>query len=236
MSKPIIGIVGRCSQNDKKTSTIEVLDFYRKAVILNGGNPILLLPPQNTDYYNQKVSQLEPLTDSEKEMLNNQLDLCSGVILPGGFKTFQYDNYIVDYCIKKDKPILGICLGMQIMANYGNISENNLPNFISEKNSNDKIIHDDEENKYVHKVNIIKNSKLFNILQHDTFKVNSLHSYHVLESPIYNIVGYSEDGLIEAVEHPKNKFNIGVQWHPERLLDDEIQHKLITSFIKSCKE
>ena len=236
MFKPIIGIVGRCSKNHNDGYSIEVLEFYRRALIKENGNPILILPPQDTNYYQQKVSELASLTEEEKEMLKQQLDLCDGILLPGGFKTFQYDNFIIDYCIKKDKPILGICLGMQIMANYGTKSKIGLPNFITEKNIENELTHFNNEKKYIHKVTISKNSKLYNILNTETFAVNSLHSYHVADSPIYSIVGYSEDKVIEAVEYPENRFNIGVQWHPERLIDDNVQHKLLSSFIKSCKE
>lgn len=235
MSRPIIGIIGRCSIEDG-IPIIVTMEYYRKMVIKHGGNPILILPPQYTDYFNQKVSENAPLTKEEKIMLEQQLDLCNGIISPGGFKKFEYDDFVVDYCIKKDKPILGICLGMQTMANYGLKNEDGTQKFQTEKNKEEGINHCNREEQYIHKVKIKKSSKLYKILGEDSIKVNSLHNYHVLSSPIYDIVGYSEDGLIEAVEYKQNKFNIGVQWHPERLLDDHQQNKLIESFIKSCKE
>ena len=62
------------------------------------------------------------------------IELCDGIILPGGEKTFEYDTYVVNYCIKNDIPILGICLGMQIMASTGKKRENGLPALDNEKN------------------------------------------------------------------------------------------------------
>lgn len=125
---------------------------------------------------------------------------------------------------------------MQTMANYGLKNEDGSIGFKTEKNSEEGINHCNQEEQFAHKVTIKKDSKLYQILKTETFKVNSLHHYHVISSPTYDIVGYSEDSLIEAVEYKQNKFNIGVQWHPERLLDDKLQNKLIESFIKSCKE
>lgn len=235
MFRPIIGIVGRCSIKGD-IPLIVTMEYYRKAIIKLGGNPILVLPPQDTDYYNQKVSENEPLTEEEKKMLQQQLDLCDGILSPGGFKRFEYDNYIIDYCIKKDKPILGICLGMQTMANYGLKNDDGSIKFETERNNEQGINHANKELIYAHEVIIDKNSKLYEIMGQETIKVNSLHNYHVLSLPVYDIVGYSEDGLIEAVEYKNNRFNIGVQWHPERMLDDKIQHKLLEEFIKSCKE
>lgn len=235
MCRPIIGIVGRCSIRNE-IPLIATMEYYRRAIINCGGNPILILPPQDTDYFNQKVSKNPPLKIEEKSMLEQQLDLCDGILAPGGFKRFEYDNFVLEYCIKKDKPILGICLGMQMMANYGLKKEDGSIDFKTEKNSEEGINHCNKEEQFVHEVTIKKDSKLYQILKTETFKVNSLHHYHVLSSPIYDIVGYSEDGLIEVVEYKQNKFNIGVQWHPERILNDELQNNLFTTFIKSCKD
>ena len=236
MSRPIIGIVGRCYKHDDYDNSIEVLEPYRIAILSMGGTPILILPPQEIEYYSQKVSKTKALTEIEKNILDQQINICDGILLPGGFKTFEYDKYILEQCLKKDKPILGICLGMQIMANLGNNLENGMPDFISERNIPEGINHRQEDKKYIHNIRILKESKLYNIIKKEEFPVNSIHNYHVKKVPIYNIVGYSEDGLIEAVEYPNNKFNIGVQWHPERLLDDKTQNKLFKTFIKSCKE
>ena len=32
---------------------------------------------------------------------------------------------------------------------------------------------------------------------------------------------FTEDGVIEGIENPNQKFCIGVQWHPEFLIDDK---------------
>jgi putative glutamine amidotransferase len=34
------------------------------------------------------------------------------------------------------------------------------------------------------------------------------------------VSGYSDDGLAEAIERPDRRFVMGVQWHPERLIDE----------------
>lgn len=95
------------------------MEYYRRAVIKFGGNPILILPPQDTDYFNQKVSENAPLTKEEKGMLEQQLDLCDGILSPGGFKRFEYDHFVVEYCIKKINQYLGfvwVCKQWQIMV------------------------------------------------------------------------------------------------------------------------
>ncbi len=51
------------------------------------------------------------------------------------------------------------------------------------------------------------------------------------------VFAYSEDGLIEAVEYPNNELVVGIQWHPETMLDyDESANKIIEACIKNCRK
>jgi putative glutamine amidotransferase len=45
----------------------------------------------------------------------------------------------------------------------------------------------------------------------------------------------SPDGIVEAVEVPGKRFAIGVQWHPERMHDDENAARLFRKFIDECR-
>lgn len=46
-------------------------------------------------------------------------------------------------------------------------------------------------------------------------------------------VAYSEDGIIEAIEDKNKRFFIGVQWHPESLMEDRYSDKLFSYFIET---
>lgn len=215
--RPIIGIIGRNDMSYLNKSTICVFDNYRKAVINSGGNPILILPPQQVDYYNLSQKDIKKLSDIEKQMIIDQLNLCSGIIMPGGVKRFEYDDFICEYCNKKNIPLLGICMGMQIMCNYNN------------DNKNIKIT---EHFEVTHKVKINKNSKLYKILNKTNINVNSLHNYKVLNSGSYKVSATCGD-VIEAIEK-ENPFNMGFQWHPEKNYDTDLaSKKIFDAFIKS---
>ena len=48
----------------------------------------------------------------------------------------------------------------------------------------------------------------------------------------FEIVGKSEDGLVEALENKNHSFQIGVQWHPERMISyDSLSRKLFQRFL-----
>lgn len=225
--KPIIGIIGRPDTvND--TAMIKVNDKCRRAVISCGGIPILVLPTQIANYSKCYPDQIERLTDINKKDLIDVLNLCDGIIMPGGAKIFEYDRFICEYCINTNKPVLGICLGMQIMSYYNSdysLLENDEGGF----NHNRKDL-------YAHDVFVKPNTKLSLITDSNKFKVNSRHNYHVDTIGEYIVSATSNDGLIEAIEYPYNDFNIGVQWHVEDLVDEEINNKKIfAKFIDSSR-
>lgn len=189
LTKPIIGIVGR-----KNEDYIKVNNNIVNAINKLGGIPVLILPAN----------------DIEKV-----LKLCDGIIMPGGTDIYNYDKYICNYAIEKDIPLLGICLGMQIMANS------------IEKNINNHYL-------ITHKIKT-KEGSIINKIIGDNY-VNSRHNYHVVDIGNYNVSAYSEDGYIEAIEYPNKKFVVGVQWHPEDMIDfDKNELNLIKYFIETTK-
>ena len=67
----------------------------------------------------------------------------------------------------------------------------------------------------------------------DRIPVNSVHHDIIdFDMNTLEVNAISEDGIIEGVEHPDKKFIIGVQWHPEYIIDDSSK-KILNSFIDS---
>lgn len=93
--KPIVGIIGRNDLSYLNKPTICVFENYRKAVINFGGNPILILPTQQVNYYEEEPKNVNRLTNEEKQMIINQLKLCSGIIMPVVLKDLNMMNLYV---------------------------------------------------------------------------------------------------------------------------------------------
>lgn len=156
------------------------------------------------DSYNKICISIYP---NSLDQLKKVSKLCDGFILQGGSDYSDIEIEMVKYLYDNDIPTLGICLGMQMMG----VMNGNL-NLIG--NSNHQ-----KENDYVHEITIDKNSKLYSILNKEKILVNSRHN-ECINNTSLDIVAYSKDGVIEAIEDKNKKFFIGVQWHPESIIDE----------------
>ncbi len=221
MDRPIIGVSARPYITDNGRNALVILESIRRVIINNGGIPHIILPTQDMVYMNNRET---PLTDKDKEILDAQINMCDGILMPGGDFMYFYDNYICEKANKKDMPLLGICMGMQVMCNYNNDNKNI---FIEG--------HKDLQKEYVHSVNIIPGTKLYDIIGEEKIMVNSIHRTKVPNSGDYSISAKAEGDIIEGIEKKDKLFNIGVQWHPERT-DDAPSRKIITAFIDACKQ
>ena len=223
--KPLIGIVARV-EYPGGTHKLVLNDEYRRKLISRGADVTLILPHGLIDYGDVPSKEQEPLTEDEKASIIRQIMNCDGILMPGGFKTNKFDLFIMEYAIENDIPILGICLGMQILSFYKREE-------ISNEKNDTSINHCMEDMTYVHQITVDKKSKLYSIVKEEQFLVNSRHNYHIKENTNFDVVAYAPDGIPEAIEMKDKKFVIGVQWHPEGL-NDEQSNRLFDNFIKTC--
>lgn len=227
--RPVIGIPLRYQKLSDDRPIIYIPERLRRTVQLAGGFVYPICPVQNVDYYYTKGNEFPGLTNEEKLLISYSLDKCDGLLFPGGVKFTPYDRYLLEVAIEKKIPVLGICLGMQMMSCYQ--SDINLVQV-------DTGIEHNQESDFelTHKVKIDKNSKLYKILGKDEILVNSFHKMRVTENNIYKVVARSEDGLIEGIEYPSEVFNIGIQWHPEISYEfDDDSKKVIDAFIEEAR-
>lgn len=119
---------------------------------------------------------------------------------------------------KPDLPVLGICLGMQLMGFHaGGELIQHLPDAIptGELHLGDRI----------HRV-------------HGEIGSGEVMSYHhqaLANAGRLKVIGHSDDGVIEAVKDPDRPFYVGVQWHPERTTDPVLGFQIIQRLVDAAK-
>ena len=230
MRRPIIGIIGKVQPQygEDIWHRIDEVDEIRYLIVKNGGTAITLLPTAATLKFNDNdVKDYTILNDEEKNELYRQIDLCDGFILQGGLYSSNYEIEMAKKIIELDKPLIGICAGF-----------NNILRAIGTDVVEDKTKKHDKYNKeYRHKVYVIKDTKIYNLINQDEYEVNSIHS---MIAPKENVEGYAKissvsyDGLVESFELDNKKFVVGIKWHPELMLEDEFPNKLFKEFISNC--
>lgn len=193
---------------------------------------LLLIREENSDLANNRyIKAIEKFggevvlvrDDCSKDKCLERLSCVDGILLPGGDEVGPLDYFLIEYAIHNKLRLLGICQGMQSMALFG--SDDTLVEI-------GNMTHKQNDN-YVHSVRLTDNSKLHDIYDNDVIRVNSHHIQTVLNSYYFSVAGLSDDGLIEAVENKDAFFQIGVQWHPEMMIDYDVgSQALLRSFIK----
>ena len=179
----------------------------------------------NLVHYFKEIGQEVKVYRNDQKKVEEILDLKPNfiVISPGPSKPTNAGICIdlVKEIVKNKKkiPILGVCLGHQVIAEAfgGKVIQSGKP--IHGKVS--KIFH--------------KNSKLFSKIS-NPFNATRYHSLIIDKQELpscLNITASTEDGTIMAVEH-KNLYIFGVQFHPESISTDS-GHQLLKNFLKTKK-
>ncbi len=143
------------------------------------------------------------------EYLDN-FEIC-GIILSGGGDLYSIDKselslqrdkkekQILDYAIINSIPIIGVCRGMQFIAESFNSTLKSITNHVSVKHE-------------IFPVSKFWGSTYFN----DREKVNSYHNYAIENLSDDLICTFkSSDGCIESFIHESQKIYCQM-WHPER--------------------
>jgi len=187
--------------------------------------------------------------------INTMIEKLDGFIITGGAfdinpsyfsERKKFNNIIIkdtrtDYEIKlcnkileNNLPLLGICGGQQLInVIYGGTLIQDIDKEIETKIKHEQT---NPRNQTSHKVKIIKNTYLNNIISENIIKVNSAHHQAVKNIGLgLKINAKAEDDVIEGIEDPKLNFCIGLQWHPEFLIEES--DKLIyKEFISKAKK
>ena len=213
-------------------------DSYVKAIMEAGGIPVLL--PNSTD-----LSSVEELAagldgfllsgggDIDPALFGERATAQLGAVTP---RRDDFELALTRYVMNEtDKPVLGICRGIQIMnVAMGGTLHIDLP-------SDGKLCHSLSmypRNVRTHDVKVIPETRMEQIMTGLEGRVNSFHHQAIRDVADCFVVSAvsADDGVIEAVEQPGERFVVGVQWHPEELVEFKEAKELFRSFVDAARK
>lgn len=225
--KPVIGLMSyrKVAAQATPIPLFALMPSYCEAVEAAGGAPLMI--PLGLD---------ETTLDVILNRIDGLLLTGGGDISPASYQS-ERDDLVYDVDPDRDrveiylarramatgKPLLAICRGHQVfnVALGGTLYEDvkqMLP---------DAIRHDyfgEFPRSYrPHAVTIVPDGRLAQLLPGiDHIEVNSLHHQGIRElAPGLEVTAVAGDGLIEGVAAREHPFALGVQWHPENLIEDD---------------
>ena len=242
--KPVIGIStyfveahensgNRVRGRDDQDMLMSTMD-YSKSILEGGGVPLAIAPIFDKTYLDNVMETLDGLLLSGGGDINPRLygEAHQKKLGPLEPRRDDIEMYLIEKAIEKQVPILGICRGYQLLNVYfGGTLIQNLESEYDTKVEHVAVC--GRKSSITHTVTFDEGSIYQKIFGENMLEVNSLHhqAVKVLGSGLIES-GKSEDGLIEAIEHVCYSKLIGVQWHPEMMIDDHpIQLKLFKYFI-----
>ena len=208
----------------------EVSSRYAEAVVRAGGRPVVLGPMV--------------------EAIAGQLELCDAFILTGGDDPMTeqfgwpthpeatpihpqrqaYELALLDALADRpDVPVLGVCLGMQLMALHAG---GELDQFMPETTPTWRDHYKPEGGDCAHAIRRCVDSALLPA----EAVVSSRHRQAVREAGSMRVLAVAHDGVIEAIDWPSRACYFGVQWHPERTARDTVITQIFGVFVGKARD
>ncbi len=219
MACPLIGVTRDSDGQPGPTDSHFV--FYATSVEKAGGRPVPI-------HYSDDLARIPKILD--------ELD---GIIFSGGddldpslygqpwhpkakavdARRQRFELALLAEAERRRMPVLGICLGIQLMNVHRGGS---LIQFLPDAPRENPLEHRKlEATLRRHDVNLLPDSLLAGAVAATHLSVNTYHKQAIARlGRGLRVVAEAPDGIIEAVEDASLPLFCGVQWHPERLHDE----------------
>ncbi len=221
MTRPLIGVTLDAEQPGgwSRFPWYALRANYTDAIAASGGLPVAL--PHDPDLATAMLDRLDGLVvtggafDVSPALYGVQ-EVHPTVTLKD--RRTAAELALVQGALARDMPVLGICGGQQLLAvALGGTLIQHIPDAVPGALEHEQ---PNPRNEPGHDVTVLPGTLLHRIVGADSMRVNSAHHQAVATPGPYAVVNATApDGVVEGVEDARHRFCLGLQWHPEFLID-----------------
>jgi putative glutamine amidotransferase len=139
---------------------------------------------------------------------------------------------LVQAAMARDMPVLGICGGEQLLAvALGGTLIQHIPDAVP-----GALEHEQRNPRHEpgHDIAVVSGTLLHRIVGGSKMRVNSSHHQAVRDPGPFAVAdAHAPDGVIEGIEDARFRFCLGVQWHPEFLIDQG-DRRIFDALLSAC--
>ena len=225
--RPIIGITPAVYQQEGLGEVFSIQASYAEAVVATGGIPVALLP--------QTASVAELVASVQGIIFSGGYDIRPSrygdpVVHPttSGISDLrdEFELALLTAALDADLPVLAICRGIQLLnVGLGGTLYQDVADCFPEPINHKQPWGPGGWEDPLHTVSLEAGSLAARVYGGTAVGGNSGHHQALKEvAPALRATGRTDDGLVEAVEHPGKAFVLGVQWHPEKMFAAHAEH------------
>ncbi|HYE06575.1 MAG TPA: gamma-glutamyl-gamma-aminobutyrate hydrolase family protein [Planctomycetota bacterium] len=244
--RPVIGLNMAVMEGDLPLRAKAVCHLhYIDAVAAAGGLPLLIAPYRDQSLMIEALARVDGMVfiggdDYDPATYGGRPQPAEQLV---GERRNRFDLRLAEHVIERTAlPVLGVCGGHQLIniARGGALVQDIATDWPAASLSHDSTSRTGTPqagNVFRHVVRLTRGSAIARIVGGETLATNSWHHQAIDPKRIGRglvATGWSEDGVIEAVELPGERLVIGVQWHPERLGDEPEHRALFGALVRSA--
>jgi len=180
----IVAITPRLVENEAYNEIREAFDInWPRFIIQAGATPFLLSTSHTENIIERMMPDGLVLTGGNDLASVNQNNLSR--------TRDSFEKNLLKLCIKNKTPVIGICRGLQLIAEFFGAEISQTPGHTGQRH-------------------------MLEINSLETIEANSYHNWGVRELPAcLELLARTPDGVVEALRHKEHNIT-ALMWHPER--------------------
>lgn len=242
-NQPLIGITCDFEEptGDMTVPRVRLNIDYAQRIAEAGGLPVALPLTGDAEAFTDRLDGLlipggNDINPREFGGMLSDEELAARNVIILRPERFQFEKRLYAAMRKRGKPILGICLGCQMVnVGEGGTLMVDLPHDNPQHGKVDHRWHGRPELSR-HEVEASGGSLLAEATGGGRFEIVTSHHQAVREPGFgLRVSARADDGIIEAVEATDGSFVLGVQWHPERQPDSPQARGLFEALVEAAR-